>query len=91
LYISKVLWSRIEKKMNEHFNEKRDYIDYKKRMYRLLDDHDYKEKIEQLVSELPDDVEEVEDQQFDPELDYFNDPSANYCDYCGLNVFDCDC
>lgn len=62
---------------------------YKQRLEKLLDDYDYKLFINQQVQDL--DSEEQEDSFSEFSDDYFNDPYANYCDICSLNVFDCDC
>lgn len=63
--------------------------DYKERVSQLL----HFEQINNILVEL-DATNTMSTHQIDENDsldDYFKDPTANYCDFCGLNVFDCNC
>lgn len=90
LYRGDDLWSKITYILNRDYDVYSNDIENKERIEELLDDYDYKSFINQQVEEL--DSCDLEDNNGSVNSgDYFDDPYANYCDICSLNVFDCDC
>lgn len=91
-FISFELWERLKYRMYRDFppeiTHNKTTADYKFRLETLYNDYEYKQHLAQLAADLDtsDDDDETEHN-----ADYFNDPDANYCDYCTLNVYDCDC
>lgn len=93
-FISDELWSRVAYKMNrdfEHYSSNyppKTPQQLKDRVFELSNDHDYFQEIAMLTEDL----ESIpDDDTTDLHNDYYDDPTANYCDWCNLNVYDCNC
>lgn len=63
-------------------------LEYKLRVLELLEIEKFNENLENELNTCDNDSTNDENGS---DYDYFNDPNANYCDFCTLNVFDCVC
>lgn len=87
------LWNILRSRMAVDYQYTSTYtsktrLEYKLRVQELLEIEKFNENLENELNTCDNDSTNDENGS---DYDYFNDPNANYCDFCTLNVFDCVC